>query len=101
MAYPPAGNMMKIMLSSSDEDMLAKTAGILKVYIDTQCIRPGLMCIGPADAPVYKIKDIYSKIIYAKPSERDELADLYEKLDSYVIGNPDFRNVIVQYDING
>lgn len=101
MAYPPAGNMMKIMLSSSDEDMLAKTAGILKVYIDTQCIRPGLMCIGPADAPVYKIKDIYSKIIYAKHSERDELADLYEKLDSYVIGNPDFRNVIVQYDING
>lgn len=101
MAYPPAGNMMKIMLSSSDEDMLAKAAGTLKVYIDTRCIRPGLMCIGPADAPVYKIKDIYSKIIYAKHSERDELADLYEKLDSYVIGNPDFRNVNVQYDING
>lgn len=101
MAYPPEGNMMKIMLSSSDEDMLAKAAGTLKVYIDTRCIRPGLMCIGPADAPVYKIKDIYSKIIYAKHSERDELADLYEKLDSYVIGNPDFRNVNVQYDING
>ena len=61
--YPPADNLMKIMLSSSDEMLLTKSAAWVKAFVDNSCKAKGLMCIGPADAPIYKIKDVYSKIM--------------------------------------
>ena len=57
---------MKIMLSSPDEMLLTKSAAWVKAFVDNNCKYKGLMCIGPADAPIYKIKDVYSKIIYVK-----------------------------------
>lgn len=101
MGYPPVSNLMKIMLSSEDEECLAYASEQLKAYIDRECKNSGIMCIGPAQAPIYKIKDIYNRIIYAKHSDRDKLTYLYEKLDAYIVGNADFRNVNIQYDING
>ena len=92
---------MKIMLSSPDEKLLTQSAGWVKVFVYNNCMVKGLMCIGPADAPIYKIKDVYSKIIYVKHKDREVLTDIYEKLDDNIVGNQAFKNVNVQYDING
>ena len=99
--YPPADNLMKIMLSSSDEMLLTKSAAWVKAFVDNNCKYKGLMCIGPADAPIYKIKDVYSKIIYVKHKDREVLNSIHEKLDVNIVGNQAFKNINVQYDING
>lgn len=99
--YPPVDNLMKIMLSSPDEILLTKSAAWVKAFVDNNCMVEGLMCIGPADAPIYKIKDVYSKIIYVKHKNREVLTDIYEKLDVNIVGSQAFRDVFVQYDING
>ena len=99
--YPPVDNLMKIMLSSPDEILLTKSAVWVKAFVDNNCMVEGLMCIGPADAPIYKIKDVYSKIIYVKHKNREVLTDIYEKLDVNIVGSQAFRDVFVQYDING
>lgn len=99
--YPPVDNLMKIMLSSPDEILLTKSAAWVKAFVDNNCMVEGLMCIGPADAPIYKIKDVYSKIIYVKHKDREVLTDIYEKLDVNIVGSQAFRDVFVQYDING
>ena len=92
---------MKIMLSSPDEMLLTKSAAWVKAFVDNSCKTKGLMCIGPADAPIYKIKDVYSKIIYVKHKDREVLTGIYEKLDVNIVGNQAFKNINVQYDING
>lgn len=99
--YPPVDNLMKIMLSSPDEMLLTKSAAWVKAFVDNNCKYKGLMCIGPADAPIYKIKDVYSKIIYVKHKDREVLNSIYEKLDVNIVGNQAFKNINVQYDING
>ena len=99
--YPPADNLMKIMLSSPDEMLLTKSAAWVKAFVDNNCKYKGLMCIGPADAPIYKIKDVYSKIIYVKHKDREVLNSIHEKLDVNIVGNQAFKNINVQYDING
>ena len=99
--YPPADNLMKIMLSSQDEMLLTKSAAWVKAFVDNNCKYKGLMCIGPADAPIYKIKDVYSKIIYVKHKDREVLNSIHEKLDVNIVGNQAFKNINVQYDING
>ena len=96
--YPPVDNLMKIMLSSPDEILLTKSAAWVKAFVDNNCMVEGLMCIGPADAPIYKIKDVYSKIIYVKHKDREVLTDIYEKLDVNIVGSQAFRDVFVQYD---
>ena len=99
--YPPADNLMKIMLSSPDEMLLTKSAAWVKAFVDNNCKYKELMCIGPADAPIYKIKDVYSKIIYVKHKDREVLNSIHEKLDVNIVGNQAFKNINVQYDING
>ena len=99
--YPPADNLMKIMLSSPDEMLLTKSAAWVKAFVDNNCKYKGLMCIGPVDAPIYKIKDVYSKIIYVKHKDREVLNSIHEKLDVNIVGNQAFKNINVQYDING
>ena len=99
--YPPADNLMKIMLSSPDEMLLTKSAAWVKAFVDNNCKYKGLMCIGPADAPIYRIKDVYSKIIYVKHKDREVLNSIHEKLDVNIVGNQAFKNINVQYDING
>ena len=44
---------------------------------------------------------MYSKIIYVKHKNREVLTDIYEKLDVNIVGSQAFRDVFVQYDING
>ena len=92
---------MKIMLSSPDEMLLTKSAAWGKAFVDNNSKNKGLMCIGPADAPIYKIKDVYSKIIYVKHKDREVLNSIHEKLDVNIVGNQAFKNINVQYDING
>ena len=50
---------------------------------------------------IYKIKDVYSKIIYVKHKDREVLNSIHEKLDVNIVGNQAFKNINVQYDING
>ena len=88
-------------ISSPDENVLTKSAAWVKAFVDNSCKTKGLMCIGPADAPIYKIKDVYSKIIYVKHKDREVLTGIYEKLDVNIVGNQAFKNINVQYDING
>lgn len=97
LGYPPVCNMLKIMVSGENEAEVTGGAGSLKQCIDDLGIK-GLFVIGPADAPIYKLKDIYNKLIYIKHFDREKLTDIYRTLDEYIVGNKEFRNVLVQYD---
>jgi len=99
LGYPPSRHMMKILVSSASEMDMDKAADCIKSAIDKEDIE-GLMCLGPVSQGIYKIKDIYTKVIYVKHVERDELTYIYRVVDELVVGNRIFANVSVQYDIN-
>ena len=56
--------------------------------------------IGPADASVAKVNDIYRKVIYIKTKEYQKLVLLKERMEYYVQDNKDFQNISVQFDFN-
>lgn len=79
MAYPPVMGMMGILVTSAQE-ALAEEA----IRADASLIAdayPMLQQIGPTNAPVSKIKDIYRKLLYIKALEVDILLEVKQRIE--------------------
>ncbi len=106
MTYPPIWNMLVIMCTSQQEQQLEYVTKKLKKrlehHIDTEPSLEGerIQLIGPADATIAKVNDIYRKVIYMKTKEYQTLVLLKERMEYYVKDNKDFQNVSVQFDFN-
>ena len=97
LGYPPILNMLKVTLSSPNEEALDRASISLKERADKV---NNSIVLGPTKANIYKINDIFSKVIYIRNKEYGKLSSVYENLDNFVIGNPLFKNVLVNYDFN-
>ena len=60
----------------------------------------GIYPIGPSDAPVAKISDVYRKVIYVKTKEYRTLVLLKDKLEGFMKDNRLYQNVAVGFDFN-
>ena len=63
MGYPPSNHMMAVRISCADADLATKLSD--ELYKLTS-VNDRVNIIGPADAAVYKINDIYNRVIYYK-----------------------------------
>ncbi|MDO5402186.1 MAG: primosomal protein N' [Eubacteriales bacterium] len=98
--YPPVQNMMTISLSSGNEGALEEAAKAANILVKAEAGKDRLFVIGPANASIYKINDVYSKVIYVRADNYDKLTDIMEKIEKYILGNTLFKNVGVQFDFN-
>lgn len=103
MFYPPVWNLLMVMISGkrqeendSRADMIAK---IVKEYSDSDR-EHRIYSIGPADAAVSKVNDVYRKVLYIKTEEYDTLVGIKDRVEGFVKDNPDFKNTTVQFDFN-
>ena len=60
----------------------------------------GIYPIGPSDAPVAKISDVYRKVIYVKTKEYRTLVLLKDKLEGFMKDNRLYQNVAVGFEFN-
>ena len=56
--------------------------------------------IGPSNAPVAKISDVYRKVIYVKTKEYQTLVILKDDLEVFMKDNHRYQNVAVGFDFN-
>lgn len=103
MQYPPVGHMMVMLVASKDEMTAALSAELLAKKIQ-QSVESGkitgIKTIGPADAAVAKVKDIYKKVIYFKSGEYSQLVKIKDALELFVNRHREFANVMIQFDFN-
>ncbi|MCD8330124.1 MAG: primosomal protein N', partial [Lachnospiraceae bacterium] len=76
MHYPPAGCMMSIRVTSDEEAAAEDFACELAAEIRVRFAREEPTVIGPSDARVAKVQDVYRKMIYVKHEERQVLLDI-------------------------
>lgn len=92
LGYPPAMNMVGILISSEKEKLLDLVCQELSSLID-QTIA-GLVSggengtsriqkIGPSQAPISKIKDSYRKLIYIKAEDYEDLTRIKDLVEDY------------------
>lgn len=103
MLYPPVWNMLVILCASKSGEAAQYAAEQLKRQADAyQTAQPKekVYIIGPADAAVAKVNDIYKKVIYLKAKNYDTLVEIKDIAEAFARGNRDYKDVTVQFDFN-
>ena len=110
--YPPMYHLLGICVSSADEnlciDMSEKVAGSIKSLRDAQKREASgakLDIVGPTEAYIYRINNVFRRVIYIKSEEYDILtkaANLADSVFSELQQNLELRkdSIEIQYDFN-
>lgn len=110
MNYPPVWNMLLIHVTSPDE---SECGGMAQRVHDTaaQMIshieksqspddRHQIQLIGPADATIAKVNDIYRKVIYMKTSDYAALIFVKDGIEQAVKADTAMKNANISFDFN-
>ncbi len=110
MNYPPVWNMLLVHVTSPDESECGSMAQ--RVYdIAAQMIshtdenqspddRHRIQLIGPADATIAKVNDIYRKVIYMKTSDYAALISIKDGIEQAVEADTAMKNANISFDFN-
>lgn len=102
MNYPPVCRMEAVLFASNNEERLILGAKRCGEAAARAAEEDGgrVQIIGPVRAPVYKVNDIYRKILYIKGPNCDILDKIRDTIDALIAGDEGFRQLSVQYDIS-
>lgn len=103
MLYPPVWNLLQILSASKDEEAAQQGAERLVEEIDDYSRQhPGekVYLIGPADASVAKVNDIYKKVVYLKAKDYQTLVKIKDRAEQFIRDNKDYKDIAVQFDFN-
>ena len=105
MGYPPAEQLLAVLISGGDEALLEKGCYYLKEYIFRviRKISPeetAAGVIGPASPGIDKIKDVYRRVIYIKAEKYETLTGIKDRVEQYIEINSGFDNMRIQFDFN-
>lgn len=96
MGYPPSNHMMAVRISCADADLATKLSD--ELYKLTS-VDDRVNIIGPADAAVYKINDIYNRVIYYKCRDYALLIQIKDIIENYLKCNvPCYKECHVVFD---
>ena len=104
--YPPVWNLLLVMCTSENEKQLQfaseKLVNRLRKHVeeDAEFERKPIQVVGPADATIARVNDVYRKVIYIKTKDYQNLVLLKDRLESYMKDNKNFGQVSVQFDFN-
>lgn len=103
LSYPPVWNLLGILISSRDEMTAALSAEVLgkkmKVTKEKRQMND-MLIIGPADAPIAKVKDMYKKVLFVKHKNYSDLIQLKDAIEGFMEAQQGFKNVYIQFDFN-
>jgi primosomal protein N' (replication factor Y) len=99
MGYPPAEELLAILVSGEQEALVETACEYLKKYAERVNHRQ-VRIIGPTSPYVGKINDIHRRILFLKHAEYDALTDIKNKLEQYIEVNTGFQKLKVQFDFN-
>ena len=107
LGYPPAVGLLTIQIADKNEGRLEQAAALLE-----KCLKQWtgqnedlskdetIQFIGPVNAPVYKVNDIYRKILYIKQENYDILIRIRKMAEQCLKEAQGLESVIFQSDLN-
>ena len=102
MHYPPIWNMLLVHCMGKNEQITQQTAQLLADKLQSAIKRSGkpVLLVGPADATIAKVNDIYRKVLYMKAADYQTLVALKDALEQFGKKTNAFSNVTIQFDFN-
>ena len=100
--YPPKWHMLVVHAASEKEMLVKQAQDMLKYKLLTKMEKEKehLQIIGPADAAVSRINDIFRKVLYVKAEDYQLLVHAKNMLEQEIRNDPAFRAVTIQFDFD-
>ena len=99
MAYPPDCHMLEILMTGKDEGLLTHMMDQVYESVNRN-FRGAVQLIGPVPAAVYKVNDIYRKILYMKQRNYDILIRIQTYIQDRWDETEACRKLTIQYDFS-
>ena len=100
MDYPPAAQLLALYLSCKDADILEDGAEMLRKILLLDGGKQAVSVIGPADASVARISDVYRKVLYLKYRDQEALIHTKERLEAVIRDSEKLQMLNIQFDMN-
>ena len=107
MSYPPVWNMLHILAASADPQTAQECMEDISGWIHTELRKAGdnriwkkFLVIGPAEAAIAKINDIYRQVLYMKHPDYQILVKVKDFLERKLRTEQRWKKVTVQFDFN-
>lgn len=87
--YPPCGHLLMVLVTSEQENAAEKLAFLLaeivKKYNEEKMgnTSEAAILLGPSDAKINKIQDVYRKVLYVKAMKYDVLVNIKNRMELY------------------
>ena len=102
LSYPPVSNLLVVHVMGGQESLVARTANLIAEKLKSAITRSGrrVLVVGPADASVAKVNDVYRKMVYMKATDYGTLVALKDALEQFGKKTNAFAKVTIQFDFN-
>lgn len=107
MHYPPVWNMLFVLAASAKKEQAAQCMAQIAAWIQGELqkpkaaeIRRQFQVIGPSDAPVAKVNDVYRRVLYIKHPDYQALVMVKDFLEKRLRQAQEWKKVSVQFDFN-
>ena len=96
--YPPCSHILGIQVSSEKQgDAIAQADILASVIRQTD---PEIIIMGPEDAYIGKLKDIYRRVIYVKADDYDRLVRVKDEIDKFLLEQKEYRSTTTWFDFD-
>ncbi|MCM1123029.1 MAG: primosomal protein N' [Eubacterium sp.] len=104
MRYPPAAHMLAVLITSRQRESGAELGKMMTDVVNIECGRNakicgGLQLIGPTEASIGKINDLYRHVFYVKHADYQVLVEIKDRLELFC-KEKELKNQTVQYDFD-
>lgn len=99
--YPPVYQMMVVFVGCDQLDIGQAAANMLGKELRRQTVAlDGYWVIGPSQATITKVKDVYRHVIYVKHKDYEALIRMKDLLEHYMEDKGIFEKAVVSFDFN-
>lgn len=86
LCYPPVGHLLAVQVHAQDEEAAGRLAEQIREHSQERAKAQGVLILGPAQAAVRKVKDIFRQVLYYKHRDTKVLEGLREMIEQYLEG---------------
>ncbi|MDO4167244.1 MAG: primosomal protein N' [Eubacteriales bacterium] len=95
--YPPVSNILGVLVLSEQKQRSEALAG----YLAEQMRKAeDITVLGPTEASIGKLRDVYRMVIYVKAEEYDRLCQIKNELETYLDNSERWKDCRVLFDFN-
>lgn len=100
--YPPVCHMLLVHCMGADPAVLERAGAVLAEHLRGRIAEAHreVLLVGPAEATVARVNDIYHRVLYMKAKDYEELVMLKDGIESLVKASALLSSVSIQFDFD-